>query len=437
MTPHAPTPTAHDDPRRTRRAAIAIAAMFFVNGATFSNWLPRIPEVRDALGLGNAGLGATLLGGGLGGVIGALTVGRITDRLGSRRLLTIAAIALSIGMPLISVAPSAALLAVLLITLGGLDVLADAAMNSQAVAVQDRMQRTIMNRMHAMWSLGFTSGALIGSVALATGIGLRLHLGITGAVLFTTVVVCRHWFIDDDGRASAPATVAAAGGEVAPVAAPIPASATSASGTADPVDAPAALAEPVGVPAGAQARRTATGGLLAMAFAAVAAITLEMAPNDWSAVFFTDVFDAGRTAGFATLACAGAMLIGRLVGDHVLERIGEQRMLRGALTLITVGLAITVTAPVPAVAVGGLMLWGLGLAPMFPLIYTAAARVPGASAGRGLGWMLVGQRCGSMANALAMGAVSDWQGMRVAFAVVCGTAVLILARTLLRAPDTA
>ena len=432
MTPHAPTTPEHDDPRRTGRTAFAIAAMFFVNGATFSNWLPRIPEVRDSLGLGNAGLGATLLGGGLGGVIGALTVGRITERLGSRRLLTVAAIALSIGMPLISVAPTAAMLAVLLITLGGLDVLADAAMNSQAVAVQERMQRTIMNRMHAMWSLGFTSGALVGSVALAAGLGLRVHLGLTGAVLLATVLVCRRWFIVDDGRAAAP--VAAAGGEVAPV------GLIAAEPTSEPVGelAGEAVGGPTGdavgdtaLPAGGgRVRRSPTGSMVAMALAAVAAITLEMAPNDWSAVFFTDVFDAGRTAGFATLACAGAMLIGRLAGDHVLERIGERRMLRGALTLIAVGLVVTVVAPVPMVAVAGLMLWGLGLAPMFPLIYTAAARVPGASAGRGLGWMLVGQRCGAMANALAMGTVSDWQGMRVAFAVVCGSAVVVLARAM-------
>ena len=424
-TPATTAPTELSEPRRTRRAAIAIAAMFFVNGATFSNWLPRIPEVRDALGLGNAGLGATLVGGGLGGVIGALTVGRITDRLGSRRLLTIAAVALSIGMPLISVAPTAAVLAVLLITLGGLDVLADAAMNSQAVAVQERLQRTIMNRMHAMWSLGFTGGALVGSVALATGVGLRLHLGITGAVLLTTVLVSQRWFIVDDGRAAAATVpVVAAGGEAPPIALPAGEPTGEAGG-----EAGGELAA-----TGATQHRP-TGSLLAMAFAAVAAITLEMAPNDWSAVFFTDVFDAGRTAGFATLACAGAMLIGRLMGDHVLERIGERRMLRGALTLITVGLVITVTAPVPALAVAGLVLWGLGLAPMFPLIYTAAARVPGASAGRGLGWMLVGQRLGSMANALAMGGVSDWLGMRVAFAVVCGAAIVILARTMFTAPD--
>ncbi|MEO8267940.1 MAG: GNAT family N-acetyltransferase [Ilumatobacteraceae bacterium] len=159
---------AQADQPRTRHSAAAVAVLFFVNGATFSNWLPRIPEIRDHLGLGNAGLGATLLGGGLGGSIGALVVGKVMDRLGSRRVLTAAATALSIGMPLIAFAPSAVVLLVLLTSLGMLDVCNDVAMNAQGVIVQQRIGRSIMNRLHAMWSLGFTGGALVGSAAAAS-----------------------------------------------------------------------------------------------------------------------------------------------------------------------------------------------------------------------------------------------------------------------------
>ena len=148
---------------RTGHSAAAVAALFFVNGATFSNWLPRIPEIRDELGLSNAGLGATLLGGGLGGILGAILVGKLIDRLGSRRLLTLVATALSIGMPLIAFAPTAVVLLLLLTTLGVLDVCNDVAMNAQGVIVQNRLGRSIMNRLHAMWSLGFTGGAVVGS----------------------------------------------------------------------------------------------------------------------------------------------------------------------------------------------------------------------------------------------------------------------------------
>lgn len=374
-------------PVALRRSALAAAALFFVNGATFSNWLPRISEIRDELGLGNAGLGATLIGGGLGGVIGALLVGRVSERLGSSRTLSMAAITLSIGMPLIAFAPHALVLLVLLTVLGAFDVFNDVAMNTQAVMVQERSGRQIMNRLHGMWSLGFTGGAVLGSVARAAELDVRVHLTAVGLALLGTVLVCRRWFIQVDEPH-------------------------------EPADA--------AVNSAASGRRRPTGPMIAMALAAIGAIALEVVPADWAAVFFTDVFDAGRVAGFGTVACAGAMLVGRFAGDHVLERLGEHRMTTLSFWLIGVGVAVTVVAPVPGVAVVGLVLWGLGLAPVFPLLYTTAARLPGTSAGAGLGWMLLGQRFGSMLTALAVGGVSQLQGMRVAFGVVAGAALALM-----------
>ncbi len=373
-------------PPRTGRTAAAVAALFFVNGATFSNWLPRIPEIRDQLGLGNAGLGATLLGGGLGGIIGTLVVARLMDRLGSRRLLTFVATALSIGMPLIAFAPSAVALLVLLTTLGGLDVCNDVAMNAQGVIVQDRLGRSIMNRLHAMWSLGFTVGALVGSVASAAGAGVRTQLVAVGAILFVSVAVVRRWLV--------------------------------------PVDPPPNAATPDDTSSAPRRRFSAVN--VVMALAALGAIALEVMPNDWSAVLMRDEFDFGRASGFGTMACAGAMLIGRLGGDHVLDRIGERRLFTWAVNLVGIGALVTVIAPVGAVALAGLVVWGLGLSVVFPQLYAAAARLPGVSAGSGLGSMLLGQRLGAMLTALSVGALGEWQGLRVAFAVVAGLAFGLL-----------
>jgi MFS family permease len=110
----------------------------------------------------------------------------------------------------------------------------------------------------------------------------------------------------------------------------------------------------------------------------------------------------------------------------VLERLGEHRMTTLSFWLIGVGLVTTVIAPVSGVAVVGLVLWGLGLAPVFPLLYTTAARLPGTSAGAGLGWMLLGQRFGAMLTAVSVGGVSQLQGMRTAFGVVAGTALVLM-----------
>ncbi len=375
------------DAIRLRHSGAAVATLFFINGATFSNWLPRIPEIRDQLGLGNASLGATLIGGGLGGIVGALVVGRVFDRLGSSRLLTLAATALSISMPLIAFAPNAVVLLLLLTTLGMLDVCNDVAMNAQGVIVQQRLGRSIMNRLHAMWSLGFTAGAVVGSAASAAGASVRAQLVTVGVILFVTVVAIRRWLIlvDPPPNADAP---------------------TNAAGV---------------TPSTRLSRVTVMMGL-----AALGAVALEVTPNDWSAVLMRDVFDFGKAAGFGTMACAGAMLVGRLVGDHVLDRIGERRMFTWAMMLVSVGALITVTAPIGAVALLGLIVWGLGLSIVFPQLYASAARLPGVSTGAGLGSMLLGQRLGAMLTAVSVGALAEWENLRVAFGVVGGIAFAIL-----------
>lgn len=375
---------ARSAPDSVRRAGLAAGILFFVNGATFSNWLPRIPEIRDHLGLSNGGLGATLLGGGLGGIVGALLVGRVMDRFGSRRVLTFAACCLSIGVVSIGFVGAAPLLLIILTALGVLDVLNDTAMNAQGVMVQDLLGRSIMNRLHAMWSLGFTGGALVGSLASAARLGLRWHLGIVGAVLLTVVLVARRWFI--------------------------------------PVDTPHDEAP---VAAGPK-RRLPPRPVLLMAVAAFGAAALEVTPNDWAAVMMRDVFHAGRFAGLGTVACAGAMLVGRLGGDHVLDRVGHQRLMNGALVLVGIGATITVLAPHAAVAFAGLAVWGLGLSVVFPSLYAAAARLPGVSAGSGLGSMLFGQRFGGMCTAVSIGFIADRHGLRVAVAVVCAIAFGLL-----------
>ncbi len=388
--------SASDEPR-TRHSGMAVAVLFFVNGMTFSNWLPRIPEVRDRLGLGNAGLGATLLGGGLGGIVGSLLVARASERLGSKRLLVVAASALAIGLPLIGFAPSAIVLLLVLTALGMLDVFNDVAMNAQGVTVQDRIQRSIMNRLHAMWSLGFTAGAVLGSTASAAGIGVRVHLSVVGAMLLCTVLVVQRWLIS--------------------------------------VDPPHEVASKATAHVDRSAGRFSVV-VVAMALAALAAAALEVTPNDWAAVMLRDVFDAGKVSGFGTVACAGAMLVGRLGGDHVLDRVGERRLLVGALSLVGAGSLITIVAPVTAIALVGLVVWGLGLSVVFPQLYATAARLPGTSAGAGLGSMLLGQRMGGMLTAVSVGALAEWRDLRVAFAVVSATALLILTVTVRRMTAT-
>ena len=43
-----------------RRARVAVAACFFLNAVFYSNLVPRLPELKEQLGLSNSSLGVAL-----------------------------------------------------------------------------------------------------------------------------------------------------------------------------------------------------------------------------------------------------------------------------------------------------------------------------------------------------------------------------------------
>ena len=67
-----------------RRAQLAVAAIFFVNGAMFANWVARVPAVKDHVGAGAGALGLALLGLAGGSLVTMPLAGRLCERIGSR-----------------------------------------------------------------------------------------------------------------------------------------------------------------------------------------------------------------------------------------------------------------------------------------------------------------------------------------------------------------
>ncbi len=368
---------------RNRNAATAVAVLFFVNGMVFSNWLPRLPEIRERLGIDNGGLGTAMLGGGLGGLIGSLLVARLMRRFGSRTLLLAAATVLAVLMPLVGIVPSPFAFFAALSALGMLDVLNDMAMNTQGVIVEHRIGRSIMNRLHGGWSLGFTTGALFGSLAAAVELDLRVHLLIVAVALLGTVFAVRNLLVRVD--------------------------------------------EPTGPSDGHPPTRRVSWQVIAMAVTAAGAIVLEVIPSDWAAIIFTDVFDADRAAGVGTVVFAAAMLAGRLSGDHVLDRIGPQRLLTVALTLTASGALIAVISPTAWVLAAGLAVWGLGVSVVFPQLYAIAVRSSSTTSGLSVGAMALGQRLGVMLAPVGFGNIAAASSLKAALAVFAVIGVALTA----------
>ncbi|MEE9417052.1 MAG: MFS transporter, partial [Acidimicrobiales bacterium] len=137
-----------------RRALVAVAAQFFMNGALFASFIPRLPEVRDNVGISTAGVGVLLSIAGAGGLLGSAVVGRTIERFGTRRTIMGGGVILAWSLPLIGFASSSFVLLMGLIAMASFDVLVDVAMNMQGSWLSGRRRIPVMNRLHGLWSFG-------------------------------------------------------------------------------------------------------------------------------------------------------------------------------------------------------------------------------------------------------------------------------------------
>src|SRR5215471_18786384 len=84
-----------------RPARIAISVFFFLAGFCFSSWVSRIPEIKQHLHLGYAGLGGVLLALPIGLFTSLPFSGWLVSTFGSRLMATIAAILYATILPVL------------------------------------------------------------------------------------------------------------------------------------------------------------------------------------------------------------------------------------------------------------------------------------------------------------------------------------------------
>ncbi len=90
----------------------------------------------------------------------------------------------------------------------------------------------------------------------------------------------------------------------------------------------------------------------------------------WAATYFTEyrAFSADTAATVASLFYLG-MMVGRLISGFIAEKLSDSNLIRIGIVIATAGfLLIALPLPTDVVAVIGLLLFGLGCAPIYPSI---------------------------------------------------------------------
>ena len=439
-------------PERLRRARLGAALLFLVNGAVFANLLPRLPQIKDAFELSNSVYGFVVIAFPLGSLLAGTAPAPIMRRWGSGRTAVMGSVAIALMILLAGVSGGigGGLLVLLayivpLMLAGMLDAITDTAQNAQALDVQRAMGRSILNSMHALWSLGSVIGGLMGTAALALQVPLAMHLTISG-ILFSAVAVfagTRVLTMEEVARVR-PLAESSAQQDALPADGPEPAQDLPGLSEQDAPGVAAAAHEPS---SGAASAATASPGsagparravlmLLLISVVSITGVMVEDLGQNWSALYLSQVLEASATmAGLGLVALMCAQFIGRLLGDRMVDRLGHVTMARLGAVGIAAGLGLVVAAPAPAAAVAGFFLAGLGSATLVPSAYHAADLVPGLRPGTGLAVVSWLMRGAFLSLSPFVGVVSDALGLRLAFLVIPVAAVIaVLAAGHLRQP---
>jgi MFS family permease len=314
-----------------------ILVFFAVVGLTGASMMVRLPEIRDLLHVSVATLGLILVAGSVGAMSGLLYVGKYVAHHGTKKAaifgmtvwvsgMVVAAIGLALGSPLLFALGSVA---------GGVGGgMTDVAINVDGAAIEQKLGRAAMPKMHAAFSIGALAGAGLGTLAIQANINIALQVGVF-AVLCYLVPILNTKNLPNDNGLHTEEEKAGNGG---------------------------AIFTKVVVLLGL--------GIFGMTLG-------EGASNDWLTIGLVDDYKASPTdAGISYAILIASMTIVRFFGGPLIDRFGKAVTLRATGVIGILGIVLLIMQINIPLAWLGSFFWGVGVALAFPLFLSAAGEQP-------------------------------------------------------------
>ena len=370
------------------RARNSLWAIFFLMGVVSMGWVPRIPEIKEAIGLTNTQLGLVLLGSTTGAIVGAQLAGRMIHSYGSQRVISIASFVMPLGLIAMGASESFLQLFLALFVMGFGYANLDISSNTQAVEIERILDRRWMVSFHGMWSSGAFATTVLGG-AIANFVSPRANLIGVGIAAFFLFLPLSQFLL--------PAELDNHDGGEEETSAKIPLFSRS------------------------------TSILWWMGLGLLGGMIAEGSASDWGAILLKD--DMGIAKGLNAAAFASfslAMIVSRFSGDWALEKFGPARVVRvggfgGAViwgSAIAIAVPFSDSHPLPAFVIInlGFIAAGLGIGPMFPAFMLAASKIPGVASGVALARVGVIGIAGYFVGPTITGLLADTFSLPVAMA---------------------
>jgi MFS family permease len=333
---------------RAKLARNSLWVSFLLLGIVSMGWVPRIPEIKDAIGLSNGAFGFVLLGSTFGSITGAQLAGRLMHTFGSQRTVFFGVLVMPSGLAGMALSTNAVALFFTLFTMGLGYALIDMCYNFQGTVVEKILGRRYMSSFHAMWSTGAFLTTVVGGL-ISRHVSPQVNLIAISVISVIAYLIAARYLLSSaidghKGEDEHEAKIPLFGKSVAP--------------------------------------------LWFLGFGLLASLVGEGAASDWSAILLRDEMGYGKgvyASAFASFALA--MIVSRFLGDRALDYFGPARLVKlggyigGSIWGIAMAIAIPMSDsyPIPALIIVniGFIAAGLGIGPMFPAFILAASKTPG------------------------------------------------------------
>ena len=364
----------------------AVAAAFLIHSTASGTWAPRLPAIKESLGLSDGELGTALVGLAIGLVVGTRVAGVPVDRFGSRPVMRAGFPLLAAALLLPGLAGSGAGLFAGLLVFGVISGALDVAMNAQGIEVERLLRRPILSGLHGMWSVGLGIGAGVAVLAAALDVdplppfaAVAVVLAVASLVMLRGLLPAEHHVREEHERGTSVAV-------------------------------------------------RWTLPLVLLGVIAFCSFVGEGSASDWSAVYMTQELGTSAALGaLAFMAFAVTMAIARFAADPLRVRLGNVTLVRGGSLIAAAGLGAALLIHEPAAGIAGFALVGLGLAPVVPIAFSAAGDLDARATGRLVGRVATIGYVGTVAGPITIGWLAEATSLRAALCLVVALALVIAA----------
>ena len=324
-------------------------------------WVAALPAIKLRLGLTDGTLGLSLLLSPAGSLTGVLLAPKFFSRIKVGRWLLFGPVLqclLYIGM--VTVQYKLLFLLVLFAT-GLTGFFNGVSINAVIDTIEKKYQRRIMSSCHGMYSLGGGVSAGVAAIFYSQHIAAVYQIIVVAAVIIAVLVYIRkhlllytHFIHSGSSLAAPPLSI------------------------------------------------------IGLAFICFVTFMGEGSVADWSAIYLKESLHS--TVALASLGYGGfsvMMALGRFNGDSLIPKLGAKKIvIAGSLTAAT-GFLLAIAFPYKGMAIAGFSLVGIGYACIVPILFSAAANVPGISAAMGISSIASGGLIGFLFGPSVIGLLSE------------------------------